>query len=296
MAFNFNFNKTGTNSFGSFGQQQKPQEHQKPRFQVTEQMQLSDLPAEESNDFISVFQSISENSAIKPLTPSDSIESDIEQLTQQTKAAILGPLTSLAHQVDYGKHILDEFKRVLDTSRSDFGNKSQARSLPTPFIKRYVQRVHQESQDFSEALASYKSKMEATQLNNSTQSVYDFLEQQQLAILRVSSHIAKIRDQTNSIRAELSSKLKINPYQLMASNDSTEIETTISRDVLNHYKAYLNDEKRKADERLLHTDLFGTNTAAPPPKPASGGFGNFGNSNWNQSNTGKKPGEQKKTK
>lgn len=272
--FNFNFN---------FGQPKKEEEEEKPHFQLTEQMLINELPNDIVTQFIDVHKLIQENSKSLSTNATKvsgcSIESDCETIKKDIIECLNSSLTSLAHQIDFGQSSFNECKNDLEISKSDYQYSSHYRSIPSPFIKRYVSKIKKHAEELSQSLASYNSRFQPQQIEQNqnkqseTQILYNLLSEQQQAILRCSSRVAAIKNRFEKVRSTVAAKLDTNLN--LELNDDIQQNLCAQR-IQDEIKRYENDKRQKRIKIIEETDIFG-NSKAPPPKSNNlfGGF-NFG--------------------
>ena len=132
-------------AFPSLQKKTEP-EPEKPHFQITEQMLISELPNDIAKQFIDAFESIQKNandlSKNATNVSASTVESDFEAIKKETMECLTGSLVSLAHQIDFGKSSFSEIEKDLKVSNSDYINSSHFRGTPSPFIKRYSSRIN----------------------------------------------------------------------------------------------------------------------------------------------------------
>lgn len=256
-------------NFGLGKQQQQPQQSQ---FQMTEQMLITDLPPDVSNSFVEVFKKVTESPNTDVLEGVSPIDVEIKQLEEETQQALKGSVISLAHQVDYAKSVIKELNKELERSQSDLTNSSHVRTIPSPFITRYVNRLQQRATDLSESLAAYQSRLQPNYQIDSDQTVRELLEQQYNAILRTSTKVVHLRDKLDQIRILTMQKLNTDSLSSSFVNYDANNETKdlISNRIENDFTQFKAERKRKLDKRNANSDLFGNSLLATPPKPAFG--------------------------
>lgn len=275
---------TGTFKFGTglggFGKKNQ-EEVEKPQFQVTEQMQISDLPNDIATLFVNAYELIQKNSKDLSTNASNvsncTIEPEFNIIRKDIVECITGSLISLAHQIDFGQSSLNECKKDLDTAKSDCTNSNQIRGVPSPFIKRYASRITKRAEELSQALASYNSRFQPNQNQFSSfqeqsesQVLNNLLAEQQKAILRCSSRVAAINERLERIRSTIKSKLKTS----INTNQNEGIQQVLcAQKVQDDYKRYLSDQKQKRIKIAEETDLFGNSTIVVQKK--TGGFNFF---------------------
>lgn len=281
MTFSFGGGNKGF-SFGTGLGAKKQEEEEKPRFQVTEQMLISELPNDIAKLFIDAFEQIQTTSKELSVNASNvsnaTIESDFEQIKKDTIECINGGLTSLAHQIDFGRSSFNECKKDLEVSKSDCNNSNHFRGVPSPFIKRYASRITKHAEELSQKLASYNSRFQPNQQlsgfkeQNESQVLIDLLTEQQKSILRISSRVAAINERLEKIRSIMKTRLKTN----ISANQVEDIQQVpCAQKVQDEYKRFLSDKKQKRIKIAEETDLFGNSTKVVPKK-AGGLFGNSG--------------------
>ncbi|OHT16550.1 hypothetical protein TRFO_13145 [Tritrichomonas foetus] len=273
----FGQGSTGFN-FG-FGQTQQKQEEEKPHFQITEQMLISELPDDIAKEFIDVFTQIHDNT--KELAQNSSnvtsctVESDVASIKKETIDCINGSLASIAHQIDFGQAAFAESKNELSVAKSDFDNCSHFRGTPSPFIKRYVTRIHKTADELTQSLASYSSRFQSQQSNSSESGsaiLNKMLTEQHQAILRCSSRVAALMEKLDKARSAMSSKLKTN-IKFEQAEDSQQ--NLCSQKLQEAWRRFTADQKQKLYKIADETDLFGNSATAAKPAQSTGTF-NFG--------------------
>lgn len=251
------------------GKQQQPQQSQ---FHMTEQMLITDLPPDISISFVEVFNKVSENPNTDVLEGVSPIDLEIKGIEEETQQALSGSVLSLAHQVDYAKSVIKELSQELEKSQSDLTNSSHVRTVPTPFITRYVNRLQQRAADLSESLSAYQSRLLPNSQIDSDQTVRELLEQQYEALLRCSTKVVHVRDKLDQTRTMMSQKFNLESLsQTLAKLDAESgSHDLISKRIENDYTQFKSERKRKLDKRNANSDLFGNSLIAAPAKPAFG--------------------------
>ncbi|OHT10005.1 hypothetical protein TRFO_20916 [Tritrichomonas foetus] len=272
----------------SFGFGQQPKQEEKPPFQINEQMLLTDIPSDVVKEFIDVHKKIVETRTFlakeeqqkqsNENSEDDSTQKTLLSIRDESTSEIFGSLTSLAHQIDAGKKTVKEFEEELAISKSDYTNSEHIRSLPSPFILRFVDRVEKSAEDFAQSIAAYGSHLQPNKpISNENQIIFDFLNEQHNAILRCSSRVSKLNEKLIATRNNLATKLKINSINISNFEESAEDSYAQSIDV--KYQQFLGQQKQKNQKRIEESDLFGNSTVEE--QTTSGGFGfggGFGNS------------------
>lgn len=267
-------------------QQQPPQ----PQFQITEQMLIGDLPVEAWNEFINVFQKVNESPNENVLEGVSAIDTEINGLEDDTTKALLGTLMSLAHQIDYGKSIIKEYKDELEKSKDDLSNSSHVRVVPTPFIIRYVNKIQQRATDLSESLAAYESRLQPTDSSDSQKTMYELLNKQHEAVLRCSSRVSRLREKLDKVRTQISQKVKSDSTMMSISEGTNDIDNRglVSADISTSFSQFQAEQKKKIEKRNANSDLFGNSNVQAPAKTGFGlgsGLGLGGGLNLNKSST-----------
>lgn len=281
--------RLGTGRFGLGSKLTASAEPPKPQIKITDQTMLDDLPDEIRDKFLTAFDSLalektSYSNLITAVTEmkegkkkdgkdvKDAKDKSIqieETIVNQKKSAekdlLLGELLSTARMIDEGKSIISNLQNELDTAKSDIENSSHARSIPTPFIVRYVQRIEQSASELSENLASAESKLQPSSNFSSTSTMTSFLTEQYDAVQRASTRVAELEAQLSEVRQLVISKMKIPPSQLVILEEleANDKESTTAATVKTNYDLFLSDQKKNLEKRGDVTNLFGISYAKP---------------------------------
>lgn len=262
----------------SFGNQQKKEEEEKPQFQISENMLISELPDDIKKDFISVYQTIQDHKAPAAQSTTYStknIEENIDKIKKDTLQELQTNLTSVAGNIDRGNSILKELENELKISKLDITNSSHIGNPPTHFIRRYVNKINKMAYDLEQKLAMAGSCLQPQQNNFSEklpeQIMIELLEQQQNAITRCAARVAQVQEKTSMVRAELESKLNLSALQIDLDNDKDI--SSIQQNVLLKLKQFQIDEKKKISKRNEELDLLGNSTK--PVQTTQSGFSGF---------------------
>ena len=295
----------------NFSWSQPQQKEEKPPFQISESMTMNDLTPEIKKEFIEVYNEIknakkftitqkkaeqskesneAKGSEEKGDDKSDANEGeDLLNKVFSTREAIVseifGSLTSLAHQIDAGKKIVKEYSDELKISQEDYRNSEQIRSLPSPFIIRFVDNVEKLADDLSQSISAFGSHLQPSLKPDDDMVIYNYLNEQHNAIVRCSSKVSKINEKLITVRNNLASKLKINAFSFSQSEPHTE--NTYAQSIQSKYQQFLAQNRNKNQKRLEESDLFGNSTVEAPKTSSFGSsfgnfsnFGNFGNSSF----------------
>ncbi|KAH0791671.1 hypothetical protein GPJ56_004357 [Histomonas meleagridis] len=276
-----------TFNWGSFNQQPK---EEKPPFQMSEHMLLTELPNDLKKDFLDVYKTIQahkEPAAKSTTYSSKNIESLVESIKKETVNELLTKLTSVANNIDHGKAELEELQSELNIAKSDLTNSSHIGDPPTPFIRRYVAKINKMAIDLENMLASAGRYLQPQQkiTTNSSQVMVDLLSQEHEAIVRCSARVSQVQAKLTSVRSELESKLNVSHSQLDFSD--YQFESSYQQNIQVKYKQFLNDRKRKVTKRNEESDLLGNSTKPVQTQGTGFGFGfGFGSGGFGTGSTG----------
>ena len=287
--FNFNFNFGGSSNNAA-----AEKDESKQHFQISEQMLLSELPNDIASEFVDVYKTIqnttSEMSQTAAKTSTCENQSDVQKLKQETTAAIVGSLSSLAHQIDIGQSTFHELKAEHELAKLDLDSYSHFRGAPSPFIKRYFAKIQKFADDLAQSLSSYSNRCQSRTndaRNDGEAMLNSMLNEQHSAILRCSSRVAALVEKMDRVEAEISNRMK-GGITHQKSEDSQN--DNCSRMLQESWKRFQNNQKRKLYKIADESDLFG-NSATQAQNQSSSGFSfgsgfNFGSTNSSFSNTG----------
>lgn len=284
----------GGNGFNFGGKQNK--EEEKPKFQMTDEMFLSELPndlAKQFNDVYEKIQQISKDlSSNINNSSSSTVEIDVKYIQEQTKEYREGPLTSFARRIDSGYKSYSDSKKELEYAKTDFQNASHFHDTPSPFMKRYTNRLIKDFEQSSQALESYNIRFKPeTQFSSNNQNtanqiipsqvMISILKEEHQAILRCSSRIAQIKRRHDDMITHFSNR-GINFY---IDQHSQKEKPFCSQVLQDSYKRFLDNKKNTIQKITEETNLFGDYDIAIPQKsittfgsafstPKAIGFGN----------------------
>jgi hypothetical protein len=261
--------KGGILGKGLFGNKAVVQE-EKP---INENMLLDDVEDTVTADIKSIFESVNNFSSYGPLENTDAHSSDIKRVKEKTLSYIFGELMSVAHQIDNGKSTIKGFSKELEMSNLDIKNSSHARTTPTPFIKRSVERIIRRAQEISAELDAGKSKMEAVQITDPLNAISTMLQSQHAAVVRCSSKVAKIRSEYESLRAAMLQKLPASTIAKIEEGKASEQNETCAEEINSSYKRFVTDQKNALSVKLEKMDLFGEVNEVPKTTGSKFGMG-----------------------
>ena len=295
----------------SWGQQQQQPEPQETTFQFTDDMFLSErsIPNSRVKEFVDVHESIGKMAQeMHEQVVSHEVEEEIASIRKDTDATLRGSLIEVCHLIDDGNSVLKAERNDLELSSGE-GSGSSQKSVPTPFIKHYVEDILQTAEFIRQNLMAFGGD-----LNTSSDGVKVFrvmLETQHAAVLRCAERVAHVKENLERVRDDLERKLKT-PLLMRETHEEPEALTTVERSKLD-YKQYIWDQKARRKKRLDEMDLFGATEAAETAQQTStssfgsgfgsGGFGSggfgksggFGTSGGFGSGTAAKPGTPQRT-
>lgn len=253
----------------------KPQEPPTFQFQLSEQMLMNELPAEAWNEFIAVFDSVQSNFEYKNAKEFDSVEESLEEIDNESTNALLGSLTSVAHQIDSGVELIEYYKNELKLAQNDLTNSSHIRILPTPFIKRYVARIHNNAENLSQALKDFECRLHSNTERDPHEIMQDFFKKQYEAIIRCYSRIARIQTKSDEVRTSLLQKIRNNQSCSSSLSMSNEVYTkeNVAQSIRTSFSQYQAEMRKKNDKRNQNSDLFGNSTVTLPNKVGGLGLG-----------------------
>lgn len=266
----------------NFAQQKKPEEEEKPQFQISENMLISELPNDVKKEFISVYQTIrdhKEPAAQSTTYGSKNIEAGIAGLRADTLRELQTGLSAAAGNIDRGRASLRELERELKVAKLDLTNSSHIVNPPTRFIRRYVSKINRMAKDLEQRLAVAGSCLQPQQCGVRSgapeRAVVDLLEQQQNAITRCAARIAQTQERISAVRAELESRLNVSGAQIGLEDEQDA--GSMQQNVAMKLKQFQADEKKKVSKRNEELDLLGNSTKQVQTSQSgfSSGF-NFG--------------------
>ena len=262
----------------SWGQQQQQPDQQETTFQFSDDMFLSErsIPNSRVKEFVDVHESIKTVAEeMHEQVISHEAEEEIASIRKDTDAMLRGPLIEVCHLIDDGNIVLKAERNDLELSSGE-GSGSSQKSVPTPFIKHYVEDILQTAEFIRQNLMAFGGD-----LNTSSDGVKVFrvmLETQHAAVLRCAERVAHVKENLERVRADLERKLKT-PLLVRKTTEEPEALTTVERSKLD-YKQFIWDEKARRKKRLDDLDLFGASEAAEKQpqqtSTSSFGFGGFG--------------------
>lgn len=248
---------------GLLGKKNQQAEVTEEEIHLTETMLIDELSPDLSNKFYDVFMECESNSNRMLPDEVDSIASSLMELSEQTKKVIFGPLTSLANKIDNGKESVDRFSTDLEGSKSDLSNASHHKSTPTPFINRMFDHLQNQYNDLAQQLAANESKFT---LSSETLTPYESLakalREQNEALIRCSTKVAKLRSQYESTKKLFNDRFG-QFSRTVNIDDSISSSSTVAETVTSTYKTWESERKQKLDKYMEDIDLFGVNTVAP---------------------------------
>ena len=247
----------------------KKTQEEKP--QINENMLLEDVDNEVAADIKAIYDGCLSVSSFGPIENADAHRSEIKKIKERTKNCIFGELMSVAHQIDNGKSTIKGLSKELDVSHVDIQNSSHARTTPTPFIKRSVERIIRHARDISADLDASQSKMEAAQITDPLEAISAMLKSQHSAVIRCSSKVASVRSNYESLRAAMQQKLPASSIAKIEEGKVNEQNETCSEEISSSYKRFVTERKNKFSKRMEKMDMFGA--INEPVKPATGAFG-----------------------
>lgn len=249
MAFNF-----------TFGAQ--PQAAPTNAVHLTEQMLLKDLAADVLDEFIGVYNSMSENRDAQPIDVSRSVEADVEMIKSEIAKTSQGPLMAAARQIDSAMGTLKGLKEELQQAQVDLNGSTQGRDLPTPFITRFVENTERTSERISRDLQAQSARFHSV----TKEPLLDLLRNEHTASLRCSSKIAELQEQLEEVRIEFEGRTGVKLDKVRALD--IEADTCV-QDLRNMAEQFESDKIRKEETRAKHSDLFGASTLPPPQQKNS---------------------------
>ena len=232
---------------------------------------LSDMPKDSAKEFLDVFKSITDEAEkARAVILSPKIEESIASIARRTKETLRGSLVSVGHIVDDARGSLKEMKRDLEIAQSDNTNSSHVKVLPSPFVKRYVERIERTAEHLRQNLLAYGNDPGAS--DDDAKVVGSMLEKQHLAVLRCAERVARIRSKLEQARVELDRRFKMSLAVNEADQELTE--RTVVEEIKATYKAYKSENKAKTKKMRDESDLFG-NDPKVSASAAKSGFGSW---------------------
>lgn len=276
---------------------QKQQEQEVPEIKLEEQMLFKDIPEDKKNVFKEVYKFIVENRESSKKDQEKvqidkvvTMQKDLSAIRDDAISDIFGILSSLARQIDSGSKTLNEFKKDLSISKSDFdiANSGSNKKHPTPFLLKYVDDIENTAEELSQSIIAYTSHLQPKansvtssekQNNNENQVLYNFLKEQSNAIFRCSTKVSKLTTKMTQARQALSDKLKINSLDFSFENKN--ITESNVQSINTKYQQFLEQKKQKEKRGIDESDIFGgSKVSVKSAAPASKFSFSSGNKNF----------------
>lgn len=297
--------------------QKKPEEEE---YRMTEQMLISNLPDNLLDKFVLAYQSMKKVSAILKGKNEDNVkdptavsdikdktkirmnwkmledlevnQKKIEKIMEESKKVIEGSLTLRAHRIDAMKCLYKERLKELRDAKKHYEESSHLRTLPSPFIKNFVENVEKEADEVTHSLNTYSSYFGADIKKNTRDNDYQFLLEEHESIVRCASRISILQKKLAATKDEVETRLKIDPHMFKQYEKNSE--DTSEQLIRLRYKQFLASEKKKAETETEESDLFGNSTKVVKEQPKKTGF-SFGTGSFGSSSFGNKSGNNSGT-
>ena len=269
-------------SFNFFSSQQQQKIEEEKSFQLSDQMKWDEIPEKVRHEIIEIHQMILKNRELlndnengKSKTADDEekeVQNSLYDLSSRSKEELFGNLTSLAHQIDYGKRIINEYKEDFSFSKNCYNTSNALSSFPSPFLSNYSKHLEEEFRSLDQEITAYSSQFNFSDKSVDDNIFFKLFEEENNAICRTSTKLTQLLNKYANTRLNLYQKLKITqPYK---SDSYTFQDQSYAKSIELKFKQFKSEQTAKQVKNLEHSDLFGVSNQIEETKSNS----LFGNS------------------
>lgn len=229
---------------------------------INDSMMLDELKTETRNNIISIFNSIKNYETFEVPDEYKMIESSLDELKKGTENELFGPLTSLATKIDNGFKAITDLDEELRAAKTDLGNASHVRVMPTNFLQRFVKNIRHQFKDLAINIAGVQNMPIFSETKQSNHVISDVLQNENKALIRLSTKMTHVRRKYEVVRQAMLDKLNLTEEKAQEKYDRSrlsdkEIQNYVEG-IRSQYDQYIREKNSKMDKWLESIDLFGT--------------------------------------
>ena len=240
----------------------KPQQAQVEIPPLSEQMLITEIDAESSNNIVEIFNNINSFSLKQETFENESIDSSINSIMEGTRRALFGQLQVQAKNLDEFNFSLLGLSKNLRSSERDLKG-APSKDVPTPFMKRYAKHVERQFVEIDETIKSVGasfSRNDSVGDEPLERTIAVSLKKEHESIIRLSSKLQKINSELDAITNEFDKEFRVKEKKKAITDKSIEegqFRFDTAETVQSQYNAFVNERKKQLESRMGKMDLFG---------------------------------------